>query len=162
MQTTSLDVAIQSINAAVTPALLFTASGLLLAGLQGKYSTLIGVIRALNDERRQFQHKPSLANWEQARQRSVDRQIPYLLGRVKRLRNSVFFLYLGTLLFLIASIVIGLTHLGWPPMAPLVLALFGAGLLALMAGVVFALLDAWQSYHGVLLEVQSTKTTEPV
>lgn len=162
MTATSLDTTLQAINAAVTPALLFTAAALLLAGLQGKYSVLINALRALNDEHRQLTHQPTRADWESNRLASVARQIPYLLGRVRRVRNAVFLLYLGTLLFLIASILIGLNHLGWTATAPAVLALFGAGLLALLAGVVFALLDAWQSYRGVLLEVQSTESQEPV
>ena len=54
MPASPLDVAIQSISVAMTPAVLFTASALLLAGLQNKYSTLIQAVRSLNDERRRM------------------------------------------------------------------------------------------------------------
>ena len=83
---------------AVTPAVLFTASALLLAGLQNKYSTLIQAVRALNDERRRLLQQPSLAAWENTRIESIVRQIPHLLWRAKLVRNAVFTLYLGTLL----------------------------------------------------------------
>src|SRR5437867_9263013 len=153
MQSSSLDVAIQSINAAMTPAVLFTASALLLAGLQNKYSTLIQAVRSLNDERRRMLREPSLAAWQTDRLKSIDNQIPHLLMRAKLVRNAVFMLYLGTLLFLLSSFVIGLVHLGWPPMATLVIVLFGLGLAGLMVGVGFALAEARLSYRVVRMEV---------
>jgi hypothetical protein len=145
--------AIQSINAAMTPAVLFTASALLLAGLQNKYSSLIVAVRALNDERRELLRRPTLAAWEQSRSESIVEQIPHLLARAKLVRNAVFMLYLGTLLFLLASFIIGLVHLGWPPMAGLVIGLFGLGLAGLMIGVGFALAEARLSYRVVRMEV---------
>jgi hypothetical protein len=140
MPASALDAAIQSINAAMTPAVLFTASALLLAGLQNKYSTLIQAVRALNDERRELLRRPTLAPWEKSRSASIAGQIPHLLARAK-------------LLFLASSFVIGLAHLGWPPMAPLVIGLFGLGLAGLMAGVGFALAEARLSYRVVRMEV---------
>jgi len=153
MLTSSLDAAIQSINAAMTPAVLFTASALLLAGLQNKYSTLIQAVRALNDERRELLRRPTLASWEKSRSESIAEQIPHLLARAKLVRNSVFMLYLGTLLFLLSSFVIGLVHPGWPPMVTVVVALFGLGLAGLMVGVCFALAEARLSYRVVRMEV---------
>ncbi len=153
MQSSSLDIAIQSINAAMTPAVLFTASALLLAGLQNKYSTLIQAVRALIDERRRLARQPALSDAEQARTASINKQIPHLLARARLVRNAVFMLYLGTLLFLLSSLVIGLAHLGWPAMATLVFALFGIGMLGLMIGVGFALAEARLSYRVVRMEV---------
>ena len=153
MSSANLDAAIQSINAAMTPALLFTASSLLLAGLQNKYSTLIQAVRALNDERRELLRRPTMANWEKARSESIVEQIPHLLARAKLVRNSVFMLYLGTLLFMLSSCVIGLAYLGWQTMGMTVIALFGLGLAGLMIGVAFALAEAWLSYRVVQMEV---------
>jgi hypothetical protein len=153
MQSSSLDVAIQSISVAMTPAVLFTASALLLAGLQNKYSTLIQAVRSLNDERRRFLREPSLAAWQTDRLKSIDKQIPHLLTRAKLVRNSVFTLYLGTLLFLLSSFVIAPAHLGWQPMAILVIALFGLGLAGLIIGICFALAEARLSYLVVRKEV---------
>src|SRR5213593_2732482 len=153
MPISSLDVAIQSISVAMTPSVLFTASALLLAGLQNKYSTLIQAVRSLNDERRRLLREPSLAAWQTDRLKSIDNQIPHLLARAKLVRNAVFTLYLGTLLFLLASFFIGLAHLGWQPMAMLVVGLFALGLAGLIVGILFALAEAWVSYRVVRLEV---------
>jgi hypothetical protein len=153
MGSSNLNLAIESINAAMTPALLFTASSLLLAGLQNKYSTLIQAVRTLNDERRALLRRPTLAGWEKSRSESLAEQIPHLLARAKLVRNAVFMLYLGTLLFLLSSFVIGLAHLGWAPMGTLVIALFGFGLAGLMVGVSFALAEARLSYRVVRMEV---------
>jgi hypothetical protein len=152
-ENSTLDLAIQSIQAAMTPAVLFTASGLLLAGLQNKYSTLIQAVRTLNDERRQLLQRPGVADWEQNRLHSIGRQIPHLLARAKLVRNAVFTLYLGTLLFLMSSFIIGLAHLGWPVMAAMVVGLFGAGLIGLIVGIFFALAEARLSYRVVQWEV---------
>lgn len=153
MPTSSLDVAIQSISVAMTPAVLFTASALLLAGLQNKYSTLIQAVRSLNDERRRFLLEQSLAAWQTDRLKSIDKQIPHLLARAKLVRDAVFMLYLGTLLFLMSSFVIGLAYLGWQPMSVLVISLFALGLLGLIVGICFALAEARLSYLVVKLEV---------
>src|SRR5439155_23036834 len=132
---------------------LFTASALLLAGLQNKYSTLIQAVRSLNDERRRTLRESSLAAWQTDRLKSIDNQIPHLLARAKLVRNAVFMLYLGTLLFLLSSFVIGLAHLGWRPMAVLVVGLFGLGLAGLIVGILFELAEARLSYRIVKLEV---------
>lgn len=161
MPTSSLDAAIQSINAAMTPAVLFTASALLLAGLQNKYSSLIQAVRSLNDERRELLRRPTLATWEQKRSESISLQISHLLARAKLVRNAVFMLYLGTLLFLGSSFVIGLVYLGWPPMGPLVITLFGVGLMGLITGVLFALAEARLSYRVVQLEVGLESPKQP-
>lgn len=153
MPTSSLDVAIQSISVAMTPAVLFTASALLLAGLQNKYSTLIQAVRSLNDERRRFLQEKSLAAWQTDRLKSIDSQIPHLLARAKLVRDAVFMLYLGTLLFLLSSFVIGLAYMGWAPMAVLVVGLFALGLAGLIVGILFALAEARLSYRVVKLEV---------
>lgn len=153
MASANLNVAIESINAAMTPALLFTASSLLLAGLQNKYSTLIQAVRALNDERRAILRRPTLANWEKARSESITEQVPHLLARAKLVRNAVFMLYLGTLLFLFSSFLIGLAPLGWQATGLWVVILFGLGLAGLMIGVGFALAEARLSYRVVRMEV---------
>jgi hypothetical protein len=153
MQSFALDAAVRSIDAAMTPAVLFTASSLLLAGLQNKYSTLIQAVRALNDERRALLRRPTLAGWEKGRSESIVEQIPHLLARAKLIRNAVFLLYLGTLLFLLSSCIIGLAHFVWPPLALAVVAFFGLGLAGLMVGVAFALAEARLSYRVVRLEV---------
>ncbi len=137
----------------MTPAVLFTASGLLLAGLQNKYSTLIQAVRTLNDERRHTLRQSTVAEWERNRLESIGRQIPHLLARAKLVRNAVFTLYLGTLLFLMSSFIIGLAHLGWPVMVALVVGLFGGGLTGLIVGILFALAEARLSYRLVQLEV---------
>ena len=137
----------------MTPAVLFTASALLLAGLQNKYSTLIQAVRSLNDERRRFLQEKSLVAWQTDRLKSIDKQIPHLLARAKLVRNAVFMLYLGTLLFLLSSFFIALAHTGWQSMAVPVVALFGLGLAGLIVGICFALAEARLSYLVVRKEV---------
>jgi hypothetical protein len=149
----TLDGAIQSIQAAMTPAILFTASGLLLAGLQNKYSSLIQAVRALNDERRELLQKPNASDLEKARAKGIGKQIPHLLKRAQLVRNAVFFLYLGTLLFLLSSFIIGMSHVGLPVMAHAVVALFVVGLVGLIVGILYALAEARLSYRVVRLEV---------
>ena len=141
----TLQNAIEFINASLAPAVLLTGVGLLLAGLQMKYSTIVGVIRQLNGERRQMSEpSPSLTR--------VRQQIDSLMARARLIRNAIFCFYLAVFFVVCSSIALGLGTLEIVTSSALVFTLFGVALLMLFIGLWNATREALLSYRIVQLE----------
>lgn len=138
--------AINFINASLAPAVLVTGVGLLLAGLQSKYSTLVGVIRQLNSERRNLPAKdPSLSR--------VNKQIDSLMQRGRLVRNAIFCFYATVAFLVFSSIALGIGVLSAIASSILVFALFGLSLAFLFIGLGYATREAILSYQIVQLEI---------
>ena len=152
----TLESAIAFINASLAPAVLFTGVGLLLAGLQAKYSTIVSVIRSLNRERRELESAAEGARSE--RLATLGEQIHSLMRRAKLVRNSICSFYL-TIFFLVgSSILIGLRVLAIGVPIAVIFVFFGVALAVLFAGIAFATREALLSYHIVKVEVKQWTT----
>lgn len=151
----TLESAIAFINASLAPAVLFTGVGLLLAGLQAKYSTIVTVIRQLNRERRDLD--PENVESGSERMGILTAQIDSLMERAKLVRNSVCSFYLTIFFLIVSSILIGLRVLGLGLSIGLVFAIFGLALAFLFAGIAFATREALLSYRIVEVEVRQWK-----
>lgn len=148
----TLDSAISFINASLAPAVLFTGVGLLLAGLQAKYSTIVSVIRSLNREGRGLGLPPAGSGSD--RLGILETQIRSLMQRAKLVRNAICSFYL-TIFFLVgSSILIGLRVLGLGIPILVVFAFFGLALAMLFAGIAFATREALLSYQIVEAEIR--------
>src|SRR5687767_10080692 len=93
--TISLESVIGFINATLAPGVVFTGVGLLLAGLQAKYSTIVQVIRQLNAERRTLAQAGSGDQPAHDTLTMLSSQIDSLMTRAKLVRNSVCSFYLA-------------------------------------------------------------------
>lgn len=141
----TLDAAIAFINASLAPAVIFTGVGLLLAGLQAKYSTLVLVIRQLHRERHGLTEKAREVEM-------ISSQIDSLMRRARLVRNSICSFYSSIFLLILASLLMGFGTLEWIAPSHLVLWAFGAALTALFLGIAFAIREAVLSYHIVQIE----------
>lgn len=137
--------AIYFINASLAPAVLLTGVGLLLAGLQTKYSTIAAVIRQLNAEKRE-----AIAN--KAPTERLAKQIASLMVRAKLIRNAIFCFYLTVSFLVISSIALGLSTLDVVSSSTLIFSLFGIALAHLFLGLWYASREALLSYRIVQLE----------
>lgn len=141
----TLQDAIDFINASLAPAVLLTGVGLLLAGLQMKYSTIAAVIRQLNSEKRERRaDSPGLPR--------VRQQIESLMTRAKLIRNAIFCFYLAVFFVVCSSIALGLGTLQIVTSSGPVFLLFGVALLSLFVGLWNATREALLSYRIVQLE----------
>lgn len=141
----SIQSAIDFINASLAPAVLLTGVGLLLAGLQTKYSTIAAVIRQLNAEKRE-----AISN-DKTRLRLIE-QITSLMVRAKLIRNAIFCFYLTVSFLVSSSIALGLSTLSLIESSLLIFSLFGLGLGHLFLGLWYASREALLSYRIVQLE----------
>jgi hypothetical protein len=154
------DTALRAIQAILAPALGISAVGLLLLGLNARYSNIVNRIRLLNDERRRFNRIISdnieLSFTDNARYLSIRNQTQGLLARSKLVRNAILFLQLAIALFVITSVMIGLNFF-LPTNSPnsITLLLFIGGMLCVLAGISNSALEVYRSHKIVLIDVNA-------
>ena len=137
-------VALQTIQALLTPALLISACGLLLLGLNNRYAIVVGRVRQLNDEKRKKLIEPESIDREYVdavRFESLMRQIPSLLVRANHLRHALIFLWVGVICYLVTSLGLGASIYVHQSLATVAVCIFLAGIVSAVIGVVYALLD---------------------
>ncbi|MBL0175227.1 MAG: DUF2721 domain-containing protein [Ignavibacteria bacterium] len=137
-------VALQTIQAVLTPALLISACGLLLLGLNNRYAIVVNRVRLLNDEKRRKLVAPETIDREYVdavRFESLMRQIPSLLIRANHLRHALMHLWIGVICYLVTSLSLGASLFLYGGLATLAVAIFMAGIIFAVIGVVYALMD---------------------
>lgn len=146
---------IQIIQLILAPAVMINACGLLLLATSSKYSSVLNRIRLLNDEKRKLFKKAGEKIFDETqRLESLARQIEHLMVRAKLVRNSVM-CYTGAIaLFIVTSLLIGVSFLvhGFQSDSAIMIT-FLVGLAIILAGVVFAFLDAKHGYEIVRFDV---------
>ena len=147
----SVEVLIQTM---LSPGIMISACGLLLLGMNNKYSLVVNRIRLLNEERRKIQLINSEKGKVKKYHKSIGLQIEKLAFRVILVRNAVFSYSLAVALFIVSSLLIGLNQYnersgyGWA-----VLIIFLIGMIFVLAGVVFAAIETWKGYKIVQIEI---------
>jgi len=92
---------IEIINGMLAPGIMISACGLLLLGMNNKYSLVVNRIRTLNTEFRQ------LTPDELHRKESILLQLPLLIIRMRLIRNAVWFYTIGIAMFIFSVFSIG-------------------------------------------------------
>jgi hypothetical protein len=142
----SLESTVSFINASLAPAVIFTGVGLLLAGLQAKYSVLVATIRQLHEEGEE--------KLSDNRRYLLVSQVASLMRRARLVRNSICGFYLTIFFLILASLGLGLPYLGLavPTMAPLLA--FALALATLFLGIGIATWEAVLSFQIVRMEAR--------
>jgi VIT1/CCC1 family predicted Fe2+/Mn2+ transporter len=139
----------------LAPAIMISACGLLLLGMNNKYSLVVNRIRLLNEERRRLRTEEEIKSNKKKRHKSIELQISKLNYRISLIRNAVFSYSLAVAFYIISSLLIGLnqqnsyTGLSWA-----VIITFLAGMLFVLAGIIFAALEVWKGYKIVQIEIK--------
>ena len=150
---------IEVIQLMLAPGLMISACGLLLLGMNNKYSLTVNRIRLLNEERRKVLRKiddPEFSYQENIRFESITMQLSKLAYRVKLVRNAVLFYTIAVALFVITSLLIGFGYLfEIARLNSLITSLFLLGMVSVLCGVIFAAYETWKGYEIVKYEVES-------
>ena len=147
--------AVQFISGLLAPAIMISSCGLILLGLQNKYSNIIDRIRELNEERRRLGLMESLDPNQERRMRSLTAQIEKLLVRARLDRNGILSLYLAILSFILTSLLIAPAYFGSFALITLSIMTFVAGIGLVLVGVIYVALEVINSYKVVKYEVES-------
>ena len=150
-----------AIQGMLAPALGISAVGLLLLGLNNRYSIIVNRIRLLNEERRKYlrhlQQHDHLEYADNIRFMSISNQSPELLIRSRLVRNAILSMQTAIALFVLTSVMIGVTACGRRRLheGHSRSAVFVCGMLSVLAGILFAGREIHRSYRIVLLEVKA-------
>lgn len=142
------------IQGMLAPGLMISACGLLLLGMNNKYSLVVNRIRLLNEEKRKIFHLISVDENDTSRLSNIELQISHLIERIHLVRNAVFSYSVAVALFIVSSVLIGATiDQKTPAFDWLIVAFFYAGMLAVFVGIVFAAIEVWKGYRIVKIEI---------
>lgn len=143
------------IQAMLAPGLMISACGLLVLGMNNKYSMVVNRIRLLNEERRRDDTgEKELSDKHRQRRDNIVIQLELLRVRIRLVRNSVFGYSVAVAFFVISSLFIGLrlmvahSLIEW-----LIVGFFVCGVLSVLIGVINAALEIQQGYKIVTIEI---------
>ncbi len=144
----------------LAPAVMINACGLLLLGINNKYSSMINRIRLLNEEKRRYfikiENNTELDYLETSRIQSIHKQIDVLLYRIKLVRNSIFSITIGLFLFIITSLLIGVeTFVGASLTKYIFITTFALGMILVGIGLIFLLTDTLKGFKIVQVEIKA-------
>jgi hypothetical protein len=149
---------IKIIQLMLAPAVMINACGLLLLGINNKYSSMINRIRLLNEEKRRLfmkdEHNNELDYLEVARLQSVRKQIRVLQYRLKLVRDSIVSITAGLFLFILTSLLIGIEAFAGTALTKYIfISTFALGMISVGVGLIFLLTDTLKGYKIVQVEV---------
>ncbi len=149
---------VQVIQLMLAPGLMISACGLLLLGMNNKYSLVVNRIRLLNEERRKFFSKAGEKDFqyeENVRLESISKQLDELTKRVRLVRNAVLSYTVAVAFFVLTSIFIGIQYAsGSEQFNMVVMVLFLAGMILVLLGVAFAAYETKKGYDIIHLEIK--------
>ena len=151
--------AVQIIQLMVAPAVMISACGLLLLGINNKYSLVANRIRLLNEEKRRLLTKIADGKHstdDNIRVESTAIQINALVYRARLVRNSVLCYTTSVALFVVTSLLLGVSSfLSLGKLNYFIIAAFLLGMLFVLIGVVFAGFETKKGYDIISYEVKS-------
>lgn len=151
------DSASSLIQIMLAPGLMISACGLLLLGMNNKYSLVVSRIRQLNAELRNYKFDRQRDQMSGPRHKSIDLQINKLRYRISLIRNAVFSYSVAVAFFILSSLMIGFNRVTEPGNLDwLVIATFLTGMSFVLIGIVFAAIEVWKGYKIVMIEVQDS------
>ncbi len=149
---------VQVIQLMLAPGLMISACGLLLLGMNNKYSLVVNRIRLLNEERRKFFSKAGEKAFQyedNVRLESISMQLNELTIRVKLVRNAVLSYTVAVAFFVLTSIFIGVQYAtGSEKFNMVVMVVFLTGMILVLLGVTFAAYETKKGYDIIHLEIK--------
>ncbi len=147
----------QVIQLLLAPAVMINACGLLLLGINNKYSMVVNRVRILNEEKRKMTLKAGENNFtyeENVRLESIAKQLKSLVYRVKLVRNAVLSYTTAVALFVFTSLVTGFdffvedVNLKIPTIA-----IFLVGMIMVLVGIFYAFFETKRGFDIIKFEV---------
>jgi hypothetical protein len=149
---------VEVIQLMLAPGIMISACGLLLLGMNNKYSLVVNRIRLLNEEKRKLFTRAGERDFnyeENVRLESISLQLRHLTYRVKIVRNAVLCYSSAVALFVITSLLIGAGYVAdTDKLSITITVIFLIGMLSVLAGVLFAGYETKKGYDIINLEVK--------
>lgn len=154
------DFIVKMIQFMLAPAVMISACGLLLLGVNNRYSSIANRIRLLNDERRRLILKikdgKELDFMESNRLASLKKQLDQLFCRLGYVKNCVVFYSSGIFLFVLTSFLIGLDLIfNLQSGTVLMMISFVTGMISVGIGILFALKEIIKGHNIIEIEFKA-------
>ncbi|GAB1351024.1 hypothetical protein MASR1M107_32390 [Ignavibacteriales bacterium] len=150
------------IQAMLAPGIMISACGLLILGMNNKYSLVVNRIRALNEEKRRYAKSADTKDFEyfdEMRLKSISVQLNFLIVRLALVKNAVVCYSVGVGCFVITSIWIGLgmvvTKTELLNFGIFSILFFVLGMCIVLAGITFAARESIKGYEIVSFELKA-------
>ncbi len=144
------DTIIEIIKGMLAPGLMISACGLLLLGMNNKYSLVVNRIRTLNYEFR------ALDSDNLSRKESILTQLPLLIQRMKLIRNAVWLYTIAIALYIFSIFSIGFFFLSGKTLTLSILSFsfFILALIALLWGIIHAAKEVRLGFNILKIETK--------
>lgn len=153
METTIVNV----IQAMLAPGIMISACGLLLLGMNNKYSIVVARIRALTDEKRKMITPPKAGNLnpdEENRLNNINMQIDLFAFRIVLIKKAVTSYYIAVAFYIFSSLLIGLNFISAQNLTQtMALIFFLAGMISVVFGIYYAALEIKKGLEIVKIEI---------
>ncbi len=142
---------VEVIKGMLAPGIMISACGLLLLGMNNKYSLVVNRVRTLNIEFR------SLEKDSKERRDCILVQLPLLVERMKFIRNAVWLYTIGIAMFIFSIFFIGLylTNQNTITLTVISIGAFVVALLSVLSGIVFAAKEVLLGYKILRIETKN-------
>jgi putative Mn2+ efflux pump MntP len=150
---------VEIIQSMLAPGIMISACGLLLLGMNNKYSLVVNRIRVLDEEKRKLkQHaeEGTINQFQERRLNNITIQIRKLAYRIKLVRNAVIFYSNAVAFFILTCLMIGLSFILGKNVSGFVTVLFLIGMLSVFTGILYACLEVIKGYQIVQIEIKET------
>ncbi|MCU7495615.1 MAG: DUF2721 domain-containing protein [Ignavibacteria bacterium] len=141
----------------LAPAVMINACGLLILGINNKYSIVVNRVRLLNEEKRILTLKAGGRDFtyeEGVRLESIAHQLRELVFRVRLVRNAVLSYTAAVALFVLTSLLIAFDYFNQGlDLQALIIGAFLVGMIVVFTGVGFAFFETKKGYDIVKYEV---------
>jgi hypothetical protein len=145
------------IQAMLAPGIMISACGLLLLGMNNKYSIVVARIRSLNDEKRRLVSPPKRVNLnenEENRLGNINIQIDLFAYRIVLVKKAVTSYYIAIGFFILSSLIIGLNFLIVKQFIQVfALIAFLSGMISVVVGVYYAAQEIKKGLEIVNIEI---------
>jgi hypothetical protein len=142
------------LNSMLVPGMMIVAASILLLSINGKYTSIVNRIRLLKDERAKIIEENNLLKIKRKKIDKIELQLSHLIHRISMVRITIVSFSAAVLFFTVCCILISIRSdfrvngYFW-----LALAFFFAGLLSIINGVVFSVIEVFKGYRIVQIEI---------
>ena len=151
---------VEIIQSMLAPGIMISACGLLLLGMNSKYSLVVTRIRALDEEKRKLKllaDVNKITKEQEKRLNSISTQIGKFSYRIRMVRNAVIYYSIAVAFFILTCLTIGLHFIIKNiDLTGIVLLLFLVGMLSVFAGIMFACREVLKGYQIALIEIKES------
>ncbi|MCF8224703.1 MAG: DUF2721 domain-containing protein [Bacteroidales bacterium] len=152
----------QLINTMLVPAIMIVATAILLFSTNDKYSMIVNRIRWLKKERGKISNKEQFKKDDDNRMSNIELQISHLIHRISMVRIIIASYSSALLFFTVCCVLMAvrsdfqINGYYW-----VTIGFFFAGLLGIINGVVFSVIEVFKGYRIVHIEIKEINYEKP-